>query len=254
MALTFTEHEDVVFKRAPLVTVLCQIQFEPVLSLLGDVGVAGFQEGLRHLYPHFRAEQSAEIEVADQSVGFKQTAPVWRLLDDDERWRVSLAVNFVALETPRYRDFTEFLDRLFLVLDVLERTVHPGDATRIGLRKVNHLTHPDVKTPADWQSLLRPELLGLVGVELPADLAVSLSDVRLRDGVNEFVVRHGVISDEPAKYLLDVDHSSPVPYEIGANDALREVLSEFSGGITSFFIGYCGLRCLSGCSLCRERR
>jgi hypothetical protein len=34
---------------------------------------------------------------------------------------------------------------------------------------------------------------------------------------------------------LDLDYSSPVPYEIKAGEDLKEVLNEFSEGITSFF-------------------
>ena len=66
------------------------------------------------------------------------------MIDEEGNWRVSLAIDFVALETPRYTDFGEFLDRLMFVLDVLDRTVNVGDSTRIGLRKINLLTHPSV--------------------------------------------------------------------------------------------------------------
>lgn len=273
MALNFRDHDDVVFLRAPLVSVLCQVRFEPVLSLLSDAGVAGFQEGLRDHYPHFTGEQIAKVEVADRGsrVGFQQSAPMWRMNDLDARWRITLAVDFVAIETPRYQHFGEFLDRFLFVLDVLNRTVHPADSTRIGLRKINLFDRPDVEHPSEWRRLLRPDLLSLASADLPGELALSLSDLRLKDGVNDLVIKHGFLPTEFAHavqsmaswtpgmnepttsdaiaagfdatrtvadshhYLVDLDYSTPVPYPVAGSDDVREVLQESSDTITSFF-------------------
>jgi uncharacterized protein (TIGR04255 family) len=196
---------------------------------------------------------------------------MWRLSDSVGRWRVSLAVDFVAIETSHYEHFGEFLDRLSFVLEVLDRTVHPGDSTRIGLRKINLLSRPDMSAPTEWTRLLQPSLLSLAGTPLPGKVALSLSDLRLRDGVNELVIRHGfpprelgeavkalgmwanpaeltssgpIATQENAsqaemasfeEYLLDADYSTPVPYPIRGEADLRDLLQEFSDGITSFF-------------------
>lgn len=233
--LKFCEHEDVIFGRAPLVGVLCQFRFEPILSLLGEVGVAGFQEGLRHIYPHFRPEQIAQLQVNPGQVGLAQSAPIWRLSDDEDRWNVSLATDFVALETPRYRNFEEFLDRLFQVLDVLDRTVHPAAMTRMGLRKVNQISHPSVTQPRDWVDLLSSDLLSLLGAATPGEIALSLSDVRFRDGDTELAIRHGVAPNEPTKYLLDLDHSTLTSHRLKPEESMRQLLLGFSEAMTGFF-------------------
>ena len=260
MALKFIDHEDVVFRRAPLISVLCQIRFNPVLSLLSDVGVSGFQEALRGQYPHFTGEQSTAIAVQPNEgrsqIGVQQSAPIWRLADAENSWHVSLGPDFVALETPRYLKFNDFLDRLMVVLAALDRTVHPGDAVRIGLRKINVLTHPEVDEPKGWQGFLRPELLSLAGIELPGPINFSLSTVRVQDGVNHLRVNYGIVpaptfdqvpsrlveaaeegvsSEEQRQFVLDLDYSSPVPYAIRRDDAMTELLQEFSDGMTSFF-------------------
>jgi uncharacterized protein (TIGR04255 family) len=274
MALKFVEHDDVVFRRAPLLSVLCQIKFDPVLSLLSDVGVAGFQESIRHLYPRLHVEQLERLEVSgspaipQRRFGLSQSAPIWRHIDEELRWRVSVAADFIAIETPSYRDFEEFSDRLMFVLNAIERTVHPGDSTRIGLRKINVLSHPEISTAADWRRFLRPELIGIIGTEHPGQLMLGLSDVRFGEGLSELVVRHGGVPDdfveqlrrslvvspvdavpaaseadatrshirEPAHdYLLDLDYSTIAPYPVRDGDDLAEVLQEFSDGITSFF-------------------
>ena len=134
MALTFSKHEDVVFSRAPLLSVLCQIRFKPVLSLLSDVGVSGFQEALRFRYPILEREQNTNVAVSPQQsgpqVGIQQHAPVWRLTGGEtNKYRVSIGTDFVSLDTSQYQDFGEF-ERLMFVLNALDRTIHPGEATR----------------------------------------------------------------------------------------------------------------------------
>jgi len=268
LSIDFGSHDDVVFKKAPLLTVLCQIQFEPVLSLMSPVGVSGFQEGIRAVYPHFSPSQAANVAVTTGNrsrIDVSQEPPIWRMRDlaTDWHWRVSIGVNFISLETHRYTDFGEFLERLMFLLGMLERTVKPSDATRIGLRKVNSICVDRLESPTEWTRYLRPELLSLIAMDLPRELASSLTDIRIKDGVNEFVVRHGFapsmnFDDIPgvmipgdqtgelqhlpsggkgneSQYLVDIDYSSPVPYPIGRNEAISELLREFSEGITSFF-------------------
>ncbi len=269
MGLDFGRHEDVVFKKAPLVTVLCQIKFAPVFSLLSEVGVAGFQEGIRSKYPITRREEAAQIQLHRQpsnSIEVRQSPPIWRIADDNEdwKWRVSLAVDFVALETPAYRDFDDFLSRLRWVLDVLDRTVHPGDAIRIGLRKINQFAHPDVESPQDWTKFLRSEMISLAGCKLPGELRLSLSEVHLKEGMRALTIRHGVPPtsamqptdhdmrertnsgdnvvpanehDDTASlaYVLDLDYSTTIPYTIKDEEAISELIREFSDSMTSFF-------------------
>ncbi|HUY86367.1 MAG TPA: TIGR04255 family protein [Acidimicrobiales bacterium] len=278
MALRFTDHPDVVFQKAPLVMVLSQIRYEPVLSLMSEVGIAGFQEGVRHLYPHIRGEQAGQLEIGGQldgskRIGFQQSAPIWRLTDEDAKWRVSLAVDFVALEAPQYRDFGEFLERLMFILDVLDRTVNVGDSTRIGVRKINLLTHPSIDSPTSWLQLLRPELLATAGAPLPGKVVQSLSETRLQEGLAQLTIRHGLIpkagaellassvdeirrrdasaisvppiaevsahtvaeTQDATDFVLDLDYGTIAPYPARGGQDMAEVLKEFSDGITSFF-------------------
>ena len=274
MALSFGKHPDVVFARAPLYSVLCQVRFEPILSLLSEVGIAGFAEGVRSRFPHYKAHFNTLIGVTPNGQGqsLSQTPPVWKFYDSEDQWRwcASVGPDFVALQTSRYHDFEEFLQQFTFVLDIFDLTVHPNDAKRIGLRKINILGHPDVATPRDWKAHLRDELLSLVGIEMPGQVALSLSDIRLLDGVNELAIRHGVMPQRvlddimrsvdptdaripspemlpesakkeeaddgrPLLYMLDLDYSTPVPYSIRGDEALAELLTEFSDGITSFF-------------------
>ena len=236
VALTFGQHADVVYEHAPLTSVICQIKFSPILSLTSEVGVAGFQEAIRREYPDLKPESSTNVAMGPRSVGVQQQPPVWRFRTSDQNWAVGVAVDFVSLEVAQYSDFTEFLSRMMFVIAALELTLHPSPSTRIGLRKVNELQHPDVKHPSDWARQLRPELLGLLAaVGMPAPIDFALSDIRFTDDTNLLAVRHGLHPERTNTYLLDLDYFTDRPFEIADGEDLPALLRYFSNGMTSFF-------------------
>ena len=237
MALRFGDFEDVVLERAPLTNVLCQVRFEPVLSLLSEAGVAGFQEALRSDYPRFDTEQTTEVQFGNEgTLGVKQAAPIWRLTSDDDTWRVSLAVDFIALERAApYTHITDFTDHLRRVIEVLDRTVHPAASTRIGLRKINVLSHPDVAHPSDWVGLLRPDVLGLPSADLPVEPDVAYAIDRLKDGTAELDIRRGVLTEDPGEYVIDLDYWTEMPYDLSLTGGLFDLLRDFSDSMTNFF-------------------
>lgn len=86
---------------------------------------------------------------------------VWRFSDSDNspQWRVSLSIDFVALETSAYISRQDFLDRLRVVLLGLEEAFKPAEARRIGLRYIDRLTGDAVDRIAQ---LVRPKVLGII--------------------------------------------------------------------------------------------
>lgn len=236
MALEFAPFPTGVrYRRAPLASVLCQIRFSPIFSLATDVGVAGFQEAIRSVYPEARAETDAQIDMAPNRMNVQQSAPVWRFTSADGNWRVSLGVDFVALETPQYTYFDDFLARLNLLLQALERTVHPGKSMRIGLRKVNQI-HRQVADAAGWADYVNRTLLGAASLTtFPAPIVFSFADLRFQDGDCELAVRHGLHPGEESAYVIDMDYWTAAEYEIAPTGELSELLAHFSHGMTSFF-------------------
>ena len=238
MTIDFGQHEDVFFKKAPLSLVLTQIRFSPILSLVSDAALAGFQEALRDQYPHLSREQEADFQIGARGVAVHETAPVWRLSDAEEKWewRVSIAVDFVSLETTRYREFDFFAEKLHYVIDAVRRTLQPSPSVRLGLRKVNDFTHPSVRRPSDWKRWLRPEFLGLLAApaETP-DPFFGFADARYSNDEGVLAVRHGLPVEGDLTYRVDLDYFTDRPYEVAADSGLVEHLKTFSDGITSFF-------------------
>lgn len=236
-ALDFTEHEDVVFRRAPLSTVLCQIRFPTIYALLDRAGVVGLQESLRRYYPHTEEDHSVELKLDDKRADVTQRAPVWRMADDAGVWKVSAAIDFVALETPRYTDFREFRERLEFILAAVERSLRPGRSKRIGLRKVNVFEHPDVIQYADWAQYLKAELLGLASDEsLPGELTTAYSEAQINDEeAGALTIRYGPQPEDTSKFRLDLDYWTNQSFPVGANGDLLDRIESYSHSITSFF-------------------
>lgn len=239
MALAFGDHPDVLFGKAPLELVLCQIRFSPILALLDPAGVAGFQAALRDAYPEADQEFDAAVSVSPQGAALQRSAPVWRFSSSDGSWRSAIGVDFVALETSdagAYH-FVEFKERLGAVLAAVDRTVHPGRSRRIGLRKVNVFQHPEVATVKQWRNLLRDELLGLAAAsEVPESLVTDYAEIHFADGdKGTLSVRHGVDPEDSARYRVDLDYWNERSYEVSPSSGITDVLDGYARSMTEFF-------------------
>lgn len=235
-ALRFVEHDDVVFGKAPLEAVLCQIRFPPIFALMDQAGVSGFQEALRRDYPETSAERQVEFSLAADNSEVRQKAPVWRLRDASGDWTVSVAVDFVALETPAYPEWSEFRARLEFILAAANRTLNPARASRVGLRKINLFSSPNVTSPNEWNGYLRPELLGLAGMDLPGNVKTAYSEVQIADASNgTLTARFGPDPQDSAKFRLDLDYWTERYYKLIPGSALVDRVEAYSHAITSFF-------------------
>lgn len=132
---------EVPLQDAPLVRVISQIRFPPILSIRKEDNVADFQEALRADYPHLQRNEVRNIGMVPGQDPSISEAIIWRLADLPElaTWRVSLGVDFVALETWRYSDRRDFLGRLQRVLANVETSFRPAEAQRVGLRYIDRL-------------------------------------------------------------------------------------------------------------------
>jgi uncharacterized protein (TIGR04255 family) len=239
VALDFGEHADVVFERAPLATVLTQVKFPPVLSLLAPAGVAGFQAATRSEYPTLLPLQhAASISITPESFGIDPLPPVWRFASEDSQWIVGLATESVSLETTAYVGIDDFLDRFRQVLAALRRTIRPAASTRVGLRKVNYIPAPDPHDTHSLVGMIRPEVLGMLAVpSFPAPISAHETNLVFQDDFAAFNVRTSLQTTDAGvtNFILDLDYYTSQPYTTDAADGLLGLLRHFSDGATNFF-------------------
>ena len=137
-----TPTPEVPLTRAPSARVIAQARFPPILAIRVPDKVAVVQEALRETYPHLSQEQVHSIELTGGETPNFHQGLIWRFADreKDARWRVSLGVDFVALETSSCDSRNDFLNRFRAVVSAVEQAFKPASAGRLGLRYTDRLT------------------------------------------------------------------------------------------------------------------
>ncbi len=141
-ALNLNPKLEVPLSRSPLVRVIAQIRFPVILAIRNPDRVAEFQEDIRRDYPYLVPEQFHRFEISGYDPPNVGSSMIWRMTDCEKRstWRVSLGVDFLALETSSYVSRTDFLTRLSKVTVSLQQAFDPASVGRFGLRYVDRLT------------------------------------------------------------------------------------------------------------------
>lgn len=237
---------EVPLPRAPLVRVIAQVRFPTILSIRNPEEVATFQEKIRRAYPILNQEQVRRVAL---NADYPASAPtiqedvVWRFDDRNRKWRVSLATDFVALETTSYDNRQDFLTRLRSITEAVETTMNPQEAFRLGVRYIDRITGPALQ---DISKLIRREVLGvsLCPIGEAAETALTQTQFRAEEGSLQarwgFLPANGTIDPgtlepihEPS-WILDLDMSSSAPLDFSA-DLLGNMSERFAQRVYSVF-------------------
>jgi uncharacterized protein (TIGR04255 family) len=239
---------EVPLSRSPLVNVIAQVRFPPVMKIESDAGfVAPFQEEIRKDYPILRPERQLGVLIGPGGVQPQDAGTVWRFeTKDPDAWQVTLASTFVSLSAKRYTRRSDLLARLTVVLHALEAWLSPDVCDRIGVRYVDRVTGEQLSRLG---SLVRPEVLGVASDKEAmgdVELVHALSDAlfRLSDS-SELRGRWGTLPAgatydpgiEPARepsWVLDLDQytSKQEDFDLAA---ISGRVAEFCDRIYTFF-------------------
>jgi uncharacterized protein (TIGR04255 family) len=162
--------QEVPLPNAPLVRVIGQVRFPPILSIERDQSLAPFQEAIRQNYPILRRENVRELTMGPAGASLAEAPVVWRFTDGQDNWRVSLARDFIALETNAYTSRRDFIERLQEAIEALDSEFSPQFMDRLGMRYIDRVQGA---RDSDFKSLVRPEMLGL-GVGPMSDHALHI--------------------------------------------------------------------------------
>ncbi len=194
---------------APLLRVLVQVRFLAVLSVENRDFIAGFQEAIRKDYPVFTQDKTQDLLVSPQGVLSNQMKNAWRFADRSGTWRVSLASNFLSLETGDYISRSDLLTRLRAVLEALGRTIEPTDTERLGVRYVNRV-EADEDLHRLIPSLVRPEVAGVMTTGLRPEHSITENVFCLPEEDAKVTTRWGLM---PAGRTLDPSILAPAQAE-----------------------------------------
>ena len=240
MPLNPPRSDRVVLRRSPLKLIVAQLRFTSILSIQRQEFVAGFQEDIRGDYPVLEQQQGVQVQLPAPvpSPPIVVTSTLWRFLSPDRKWVAALAPDFLALETEAYGTFADFAARFEVLLAALVSRFRPSQQVRLGLRYVNQFSSSARPEPRNWQTFIRPELLGaLVSESFGSGVAQARQDIRVRQEDGWFVLRLALSRQEegePSAIVLDFDYYDEEQRQLDPVD-ISQKLSRYNDVIYRMF-------------------
>ena len=212
---------EIPLENAPLVRVIAQVRYPLIASVENRSFIGPFQEGIRHDYPALRPEESRSVVFGPKGAISAQSNTSWRFSDATGAWWVTLAPDFLALETNRYSSRGDFLDRFRQVLTTLNKHMNPQMIDRLGIRYIDRIVGENLGVLPE---LVRPEVSGVMATSLATDvqhmITENLFDLPDENG-SQLMARWGRL---PARSTVDPAAADPVdePSWVLDVDAFRQ--------------------------------
>lgn len=164
---------EIPLARAPLIRVIAQVGYPTILSINKGEFVAPFQDAIRNLYPILRSEKGKRFSRSVLGEFETDTMQIWRFINKEGTWRVSITPSFVALETTEYKSRTKFLERFSTILTAVHNHFNPTGVERLGLRYVDRLEGINAQ---EITRFIRPEVVGILSTDIANSVELSISE------------------------------------------------------------------------------
>jgi uncharacterized protein (TIGR04255 family) len=243
----FPDSERVVYRRNPLIEVICQLRFPPILRIAAEAPVA-FQEKIRNEYPLFN-ERFPEVNV-EMPLGVppafaelvkgnlsKRKLVGYDFTSADEKWKVSLTRDFLSLSTSQYTRWEHFRQHLEAPLQALIGVYAPAFFTRVGLRYQDLIQRSRLGLPpaTKWSELIRPHIAGVHAVpelegaveESLGQLLISLPQFKAKVRINYGIVQTTELDEKC--FLIDADYYTEERTKTDAVDGILAYFNKQSG-------------------------
>ena len=216
-----------IYRRNPLVNVVCQIRFPAILRISSE-SPSAFQEAIRHQYPIF---------------GTSQNNGAYHFFSEDQNWQLVLEKDSVTLNARRYDRWETFQSLLEGPLKAFCQHYQPSFFSRVGLQYRNIIRRSSLNIQTkDWGKVLNPQATGaLAWSDYPGELTGTRNEawLRLNGNGSRLRVNHGLVTIRETNegcYLIDNDFFIESKTEIG--DALNklETLHEEAGKVFRWWI------------------
>jgi uncharacterized protein (TIGR04255 family) len=211
--MPFPIAQRVHYKNNPLVEVVCQFRFPPILKI--DTEVPGvFQDLVREKFPlYFEKLEISYLSPTQPLNTQKNTSKNYEFKDEQDEYKINLTRTFLSLSTKKYSQWEEFYERIKFMLDAFSKVYSVVHFTRVGLRYINLIRLKELGldgTP--WEELIQPYFIGLINspVSKNVDAFENTSEVILEDKVSKARIITGFalkddLSDKA--FVIDTDFS-----------------------------------------------
>lgn len=212
--LTDAVPAEIPLPNAPLERVIVQVRFSPILKIAQRDFIIPFQEAIRATYPSLEHDQTQLLTLGPEGMVPKESSIRWRFIDMNGEWTVSLAPDFVAMETRRYTSRADFFGRFLGVLETVHEHFQPGLVERIGVRYIDRIEADGLE---EISSLVRPEVAGVLPTPVRSAAVHALAEHIFEVDGARLLARWGILragrTVDPAaiepigepSWLLDLD-------------------------------------------------
>ncbi|OFW40728.1 MAG: hypothetical protein A3J28_02495 [Acidobacteria bacterium RIFCSPLOWO2_12_FULL_60_22] len=211
----------VIYGKNPLVQVICQLRFPPILRIDAEPPAA-FQDRIRRDYPLLQEKPVEELidfpsDIPRNVVNLLRMATKQRSVkaydfrSEDGNWIVSLTRDFLALTNTNYERWENFRNHLDSPIEALLEVYQPAYFTRIGLRYQDLIQRSKLGLDGRvWGQLLKQHIAGIF---CASDLKGTVQEVysetvlQFPDSSWRSRLRHGLAlsPDKEECYLIDSD-------------------------------------------------
>src|SRR5262249_27405612 len=156
--------ERCVFMKAPLVQVICQLRFPPILAIEASPP-SEFQERVRNYLPLLERVTPIALPQLPANLahllGPATSAVQYLFLTEDRQTTLQLASDSLTFSTANYTRWEHFSKQLQQPFQALLEIYKPSFFMRVGLRYQNAIARSRYGLEsAPWSALLRSEILG----------------------------------------------------------------------------------------------
>lgn len=237
MAWKLTPHEHTVYRRNPLVAVVVDVRFHPILKVADRI--ADFQERLRASHPAFQRQHQQLVNLQPLGGVQVRSEEAFAFSTPDGASTVTLNTTALILESRSHQTRDQLLGHVDRAVGALLDVYGFANPTRLGMRYVNMLDREsiasDLKTPVEWSGLVSERFLKVPGEMVDDDGAYFHAEVTAPAASSgSMTLRYGRIPDAKRdKFRFDIDRYAEQGLEM---PQVTTLLRGFSDDIYQLFV------------------
>lgn len=235
----------VIYGKAPLLQVICQLRFPQILRIESEAP-AEFQERIRGAFPLLEKVNPIPLPLPPmvaQALSAPGITTSYQFHTEDRGATVELTSQSVTLSTRSYERWEKFRDDLKTPLSAIMDVYRPAFFQRAGLRYQDLILRSKIGLAnVPWSRLLGAQLLGELAYEpFEQNLqdARRLIRVKVPPGDGFILLQHGLgiaaapgatpPSDSEVGYMIDFDFSAEQKIEVSNAYAILDNLHQGVG-------------------------
>jgi uncharacterized protein (TIGR04255 family) len=195
MTWSFPKMEHARFERNPLVAVVVQLRFHPILKIADRV--SDFQEKIRPAFPVFLEGTSELVSFKPPDIVNVRKERQFSFQKEDGACSILLGVGALSLENRRHTGHAAFLKEVKLAVDALNEVYKPIKPNRLGLRYINlidkeHISR-DLGRDVAWEELITEEFLRMPAELADLDSTLFANEISSRVNGGSLTLRYGLL-------------------------------------------------------------